>query len=233
MSDKSREPGPPNPAARVRPVPTGRAPGGVLPLIIPPTANPIAPTAQPSPPASSAIPKTPHLPYPSTAPPTSRTSAGRPPDVHGASAASSAPGSPDSAVAGAPQIPLPFGRPADVRGTPTASVALVSPDSAVGEVAPKAIVAGRPADVQRIAPKHASTAERTTHALKRSRKPKPKAELDDERGRYRHTLRLTPQNEQKLQDIAESLGGMELNSAIVVCITTYHQSLAKRGKVDG
>lgn len=121
----------------------------------------------------------------------------------------------------------------DVRGASTASAALISPCSSVGEAAQNPIVSGRPADVQLIVPKHASTVERTTHALTRSRKPKPKAELDDERGRYRHTLRLTPQNEQKLQDIAESLGGMELNAAIVVCITTYHQSLAKRGKVDG
>ncbi len=233
MSDNSRAPGPPNPAARVRPVPTGRAPGGVLPLIIPPTANPIAATAQPPPPASSAIPETPYLFPPSAAPSTSRTSVGRPADVRGTSTASAAPVSPASSVGGEPQTPLLSGRPVDVRGTSTASVALISPASSVGEAAPNAMVSGRPADVQLIAPNHASTAARTTHALTRSRKPKPKAELDDERGRYRHTLRLTPQNEQKLQDIAESLGGMELNAAIVVCITTYHQSLAKRSKVDG
>jgi len=44
---------------------------------------------------------------------------------------------------------------------------------------------------------------------------------------------LTPQNEQKLREIAESLEGVELNAAIAICITTYHQVLAKRSKSDG
>ena len=99
-------------------------------------------------------------------------------------------------------------------------------------MAPNLTFTGRPADVQLIAPKQASTAVRIAPALQPSRKKKPKAELDD-RGRYRHTLRLTPQNEQKLREIAESIGGVDLNAAIAICITTYHQSLAKRSKADG
>jgi hypothetical protein len=121
----------------------------------------------------------------------------------------------------------------DVHQTSIPSGALVLQGSAVGEAVSNAALSGRPADVQLIARKDASTAAHTTHALQRTRRYKPKAELDEERGRYRHTLRLTPQSEHKLREIAESMGGVDLNAAIALCIATYHQSLAKRGKVDG
>ena len=142
-----------------------------------------------------------------------------------------APVSPGISVGGEPSNPLLSGRPTDVPGTSNANIALVPTSSAVGEAAQNLTFSGRPPDVQLIAPKHASTAARMAPALQPSRKKKPKAELDD-RGRYRHTLRLTPQNEQKLREIAESIGGVDLNAAIAICITTYHQSLAKRIKAD-
>jgi hypothetical protein len=85
-------------------------------------------------------------------------------------------------------------------------------------------------DVQPIAEKQASIAARSPRAPRQLRQPKPKTELD-ERGRFRHTLRLTEQSEQKLQEIAQSMG-VDLNAAMSVCIATYHQALSKRGKVD-
>lgn len=121
----------------------------------------------------------------------------------------------------------------DVQQTSTPGGALVLQGSVVGGATENAALSGRPADVQLIPRQDASTAVRTTHALQRTRRSKPKAELDEERGRYRHTLRLTPQSEHKLREIAESLGGVDLNAAIAMCIATYHQSLTKRGKVDG
>lgn len=232
MSDKSRVPGSPNPGAGVRPIPTGRAPAGVPPLLLPAPAPPIVRAAQLPPPAAGAIPEAP-LPAPlSAAPAGPRTSHGRPVDVHGTSTAGGELFSPGSAVGGELSNPTVSGRPPDVHGTSRASVSLVSPASSVGEVALSPASSGRPADVQLIAPKDASIAQPIGHAAPLSRRPKPKAELD-ERGRYRHTLRLTPQNEQKLREIAESLGGVELHAAIAICITTYHQALAKRGKSDG
>lgn len=138
---------------------------------------------------------------------------------------------PQSAAPPAPRTS--DGRPVDVQQTSTSGGALVLQGSTVGGAAENAALSGRPADVQLITRKDASTAARTTHALQRTRRSKPKAELDEERGRYRHTLRLTPQSEHKLREIAESLGGVDLNAAIAMCIATYHQSLAKRGKVDG
>lgn len=232
MSDKSRAPGSPGPAEVARPVPTGRAPAGVPPLLLMPTSNPAARTAQPLPPAVGAITETPRPAPPAEAIPVPRTSQGRPADVQRTSTASVTLVSPVITVGGEPSKPLLAGRPADVPGTSAASVALVPTGSAVGELAPNLTFGGRPADVQLIAPKQASTAVRIAPALQPSPKKKPKAELDD-RGRYRHTLRLTPQNEQKLREIAESIGGVDLNAAIAICITTYHQSLTKRTKADG
>lgn len=232
MSDKSRVPGSPNPGAGVRPIPTGRAPAGVPPLSLPTPATPIARVAQPPPPAAVVIPETPLPSPPSSSPPSPRTSVGRPADVQGTSKADGKPFSPGFADGGDPSDLAVSGRPADVHGTSKASVALVAPASSVGEMALSPALAGRPADVQLIAPNDASTAQHIGHAAQPSRRPKPKAELD-ERGRYRHTLRLTPQNEQKLQEIAESLGGVELSAAIAICITTYHQALAKRSKSEG
>lgn len=136
--------------------------------------------------------------------------------------------SPARAATDVPRTPA--GRPADVHWTSNSGEALVAPPSTDGEPVIRSPLSGRPADVQLMPAKQASIAERSPRAPRQLRKPKPKAELD-ERGRFRHTLRLTPQSEQKLREIAENIG-VDLNGAISVCIATYHQALAKRGKVD-
>lgn len=189
-----------------KPVVGGRpVPTGRAPAGGPPLLQP--PTANP------AVSPAPPLPPPSSVVPETAISA------------------PHSAAQPAPRTS--DGRPTEVQQTSTSSCALVPVGSSVGGEASNASLSGRPEDVQLITRKDASAAARTTHALQRSRRSKPKAELDEERGRYRHTLRLTPQSEHKLREIAESMGGVDLNAAIAICIATYHQSLAKRGKVDG
>lgn len=198
MSDKPRLPSPPHPAPNARPVPTGRAPVGGPPVLLPPTEPPVVRAAPPVLPVPISVQAMP-VPRPAqAAPDVPRTSAGRPTDVH---------------------------------WTSNANEALAAPLSTDGETAIKSPLPGRPMDVQLMPAKQASIAERSPRAPRQLRKPKPKTELD-ERGRFRHTLRLTPQSEQKLQEIAESIG-VDLNGAISVCIATYYQALAKRGKVDG
>ena len=109
-------------------------------------------------------------------------------------------------------------------------MALVPARSTDAERAISVSQPGRPEDVQPLPPKQAARAE---HIPRSTRQPrKLKAELDEQRGRFRHTLRLTPQSEQKLQEIAQTMG-VDLNSAMSVCIAAYHQSLGKRGKADG
>lgn len=198
MSDKPRVPGPTYPAANVRPVPSGRAPAGGPPLLLPTTEQPIVRTALPAPAAPIAVQEVPLL-SPTPPPQTpARTSAGRPTDVH---------------------------------WTSNPGVSLVASPSTDGAAALNPPAPGRPMDVQQIPSKPAANAERSLRAPRHARKPKPKTELD-ERGRFRHTLRLTQQSEQKLQEIAQSMG-VDLNAAISVCIASYHQGLAKRGKGDG
>lgn len=122
------------------------------------------------------------------------------------------------------------GRPADVHGTSNPAMALVLAGSTDAERVISVPQPGRPLDVQSQPPNHAARAERSARSTRQPRKPK--AELDEQRGRFRHTLRLTPQSEQKLQEIAQSMG-VDLNAAMSVCIAAYHQSLGKRGKADG
>lgn len=55
-----------------------------------------------------------------------------------------------------------------------------------------------------------------------------KADLDEERGRFRHTIRLDPKVKQKLRTVAEILG-IDLNAAIAVCISVHHHRLTKPG----
>lgn len=171
----------------------------------------------------------PPLLQPPTVPPAIRTAPPLPPPPRAAPETPS-PG-PDSAAQPAPRTSN--GSPVDVQQTSTPGSALVPAVFSVGGDTSDAPLAGRPTDVQLITLQDASAAVRTTHSLQRTRRSKPKAELDDSRGRYRHTLRLTPQSEHKLREIAESMGGVDLNAAIAICIAAYHQSLSKRGKVDG
>lgn len=198
MSDKPRLPGPPHPAPNSRPMPTGRAPAGGPPLLLPTTERPTVRAEPPVPPESIVM----------------REMAIR---------------SPAPAVQSAPRTS--GGRPTDVHGTSESGIVPVAPRSTDGETAISPQLLGRPADVQPTPEKQASIAVRSTRAPRRLGKPKPQAELD-ERGRFRHTLRLTPQSEQKLREIAESIG-LDLHGAISVCIAAYHQSLGKRGKLEG
>ena len=73
------------------------------------------------------------------------------------------------------------------------------------------------------------TIERPARSTKLQRKSKPKRKTDlDERGRFRHTVRLDPKTERKLQAVAEILG-IDLNAAIAVCISVHHHRLTKPG----
>ena len=68
---------------------------------------------------------------------------------------------------------------------------------------------------------------RTTKQPRRSKQRK-KADMDQDRGRFRHTIRLEPKVEQKLRTVAEILG-IDLNAAIAVCISVHHHRLTKPG----
>lgn len=71
---------------------------------------------------------------------------------------------------------------------------------------------------------------RTTKPQRRS-KGRKKADLDHDRGRFRHTIRLEPKVEQKLRTVAEILG-IDLNAAIAVCVSVHHHRLTKLGGGD-
>lgn len=72
-----------------------------------------------------------------------------------------------------------------------------------------------------------SRTERTDKQPRRSKR-RNKADLDQDRGRFRHTIRLEPKVEQKLRVVAEILG-IDLNAAIAVCISVHHHRLTKAG----
>ncbi|MBL9005413.1 MAG: hypothetical protein JNJ46_14260 [Myxococcales bacterium] len=89
-------------------------------------------------------------------------------------------------------------------------------------------------DVQIAPAQTAITAERNARTTKQPRRSKQrkKADLDHDRGRFRHTIRLDPKLEQKLRTVAEILG-IDMNAAIAVCISVHHHRLAKGGSGDG
>jgi hypothetical protein len=92
---------------------------------------------------------------------------------------------------------------------------------------------GRQMDVQNDPTQTAITEERNARTTKqpRSSKQRKKSELDHERGRFRHTIRLEPKVEQKLRTVAEILG-IDLNAAIAVCVSVHHHRLTKLGGGD-
>jgi len=85
-------------------------------------------------------------------------------------------------------------------------------------------------DVQNAPTQTAITEERNARTTKPRRRSKQckKADLDQERGRFRHTIRLEPKVEQKLRAVAEILG-IDVNAAIAVCVSVHHHRLTKSG----
>jgi len=125
----------------------------------------------------------------------------------------------------------------DVQQTSTVPSSLI-PASSIGSdeaALTNSPPVGRHMDVQMGA---AQTAISSPHNA-RSTKPQGKAkdkkrkktELD-ERGRFRHTVRLDGKTERKLQTVIEMLG-LDLNGAIRACISLQHHRLTKSGGGDG
>ena len=131
------------------------------------------------------------------------------------------------------------GRPLDVNSDVqktsalAASLALQAARISDGAALAVSVPSGRQMDVQITPAQTALTVDcdaRTTKQPRRSKNRK-KADLDEERGRIRHTIRLTPKVEQKLRAVAEILG-IDLNAAIAVCVSVHHHRLTKPGSED-
>ena len=131
------------------------------------------------------------------------------------------------------------GRPLDVNGdvqqtsAPAASLALQGARNSDGNTMALSAPSGRQMDVQNAPAQTAITVAhgaRTTKQPRRS-KGRKKADLDHDRGRFRHTIRLEPKVEQKLRTVAEILG-IDLNAAIAVCVSVHHHRLTKSGSSD-
>ncbi|MFO0576967.1 MAG: hypothetical protein U1A78_23435 [Polyangia bacterium] len=95
--------------------------------------------------------------------------------------------------------------------------------------------AGRQMDVQTAAAQTAISSARNARSTKLQGKAKDKKRKKtdlDERGRFRHTVRLEPKIERKLQAVAEILG-VDMSAAIAVCISVHHHRLTKSSSGDG
>jgi len=124
----------------------------------------------------------------------------------------------------------------DVNGDVQQTSALASsgtarnPHNSDGTVSSVTVPPGRQMDVQIARTLGAVPVSRTERTEKQPRRSKRrnKADLDQDRGRFRHTIRLEPKVEQKLRVVAEILG-IDLNAAIAVCISVHHHRLTKAG----
>ncbi len=211
MTDQARPPKPP-----VLFVPTQDARKPAAPSGSGPTAEPlpaqsvqrtiplrVSRPSEPSQGTLGTVTQTTPVPIPST--PQTSTS-GRPPDVHSDVEKTSAAGA--SLLPASPQVPV------------------------AGSV-PETSLSGRHMDVQMSPSPITMTVERPARSTKLQRISKPKRKADlDERGRFRHTVRLDPKTERKLQAVAEILG-IDMNAAIAVCISVHHHRLTKPGGGDG
>ena len=123
----------------------------------------------------------------------------------------------------------------DIQQTPAmaASLDVQAARSCDGTALALAADSGRQMDVQNLPAQTAvavAHGARTTKPQRRS-KGRKKADLDHDRGRFRHTIRLEPKVEQKLRTVAEILG-IDLNAAIAVCVSVHHHRLTKAGGGD-
>ena len=168
-------------------------------------------------------------------PPARLSAAPTPPASPSFESAQSAQRSPPDAAQSASRTST-SGRPLDVTGDVqqtsalAASLALQATRNTDGSTLAVSAPSGRQMDVQ-IAPAQAAIiVERNARTTKQPRRSKQrkKADLDEERGRFRHTIRLDPKVEQKLRTVAEILG-IDLNAAIAVCISVHHHRLTKPG----
>lgn len=121
---------------------------------------------------------------------------------------------------------------ADVRQTSAlaASLALQAARNTDATALVTSAPSGRQMDVQNTPTQTAIIEERSARTTKQPRRSKQRkqADLDHERGRFRHTIRLEPKVEQKLRAVAEILG-IDLNAAIAVCVSVHHHRLTKSG----
>ena len=125
----------------------------------------------------------------------------------------------------------------DVQQTSTVPSSLIPASSIGSDEAALANLfpAGRQMDVQMATAQTAITSARNARSTKLQGKAKDKKRKKtdlDERGRFRHTVRLDAKTERKLQTVIEMLG-LDLNAAIRACISLQHHRLTKSGGGDG
>lgn len=137
------------------------------------------------------------------------------------------------------QMTSTYGRPNDVHPDVQMTPSLVSSKRAseraisVGADLASQVRSGRQMDVQIVQGQGGHTEPQNARAARQTGRGKAKKKPGlDERGRYRHTLRLDPKGEQKLRAVAEILG-VDLNTAILLCISAHHHKLTRSGSGDG
>lgn len=164
------------------------------------------------------------------------TAPSRPAQDESAPAAQS-PAARDSGASGTSTSGRPLDVHSDVQQTSAVPSSLIpAPDCGSDEAAlANLLPAGRQMDVQMATTQTAITSARNARSTKLQGKAKDKKRKKtdlDERGRFRHTVRLDPKIERKLQALAEILG-VDMSAAIAVCISVHHHRLTRSGGGDG